>query len=281
MGDFNSYLRAEEKTGGLDPHWISMRDFQNCLVDCDLSDIGFKGPSITWKSGKLFERLDRACSNGNWNVRFPNRFLSHLLFYSSDHRPIILLNGTPPRGTNSTRPFRFMASWLTCDSFPGIVNKCWGEETNWIEASENFKAETSKWHNETYKEANRRKFLLHARIKGIDERLSRYHDSELEAIQINLWKELNEIYMHEEILWFQRSRCKWLKFGDRNSKFFHSTTIARRRANIIDSLKDENGNWIGEPDLLVNMIAHYFEKLYSEENTCKPAFLVKGAFPTL
>ncbi|XP_061354839.1 uncharacterized protein LOC133299400 [Gastrolobium bilobum] len=173
MGEFNAYLKAEEKNGGVEPHWTSMTEFRNCLEECNLSDIGFKGPRYTWKRGKLAERLDRACSNENWNLRFPNRFLSHLPFYSSDHRPLILLSGTPPKGTNSIKPFRFMASWLTCELFYGIINSCWGEAAVWKEACEKFKVEASNWHNETYKEANRRKFHLHARIRGIDERLSR------------------------------------------------------------------------------------------------------------
>lgn len=42
----------------------------------------------------------------------------------------------------------------------------------------------------------------------------------------NLWK-------REEMYWRQRSRIKWLNQRDRNMKFFHVTTIDRRRRNMV------------------------------------------------
>ncbi|CAL9020979.1 unnamed protein product [Prunus brigantina] len=41
-----------------------------------------------------------------------------------------------------------------------------------------------------------------------------------------------------------KSRLKWLQEGDRNTKFFHLTTIIRRRRNRIERLKDDKGVWV-------------------------------------
>jgi hypothetical protein len=35
----------------------------------------------------------------------------------------------------------------------------------------------------------------------------------------------------------------WLKLGDKNSKFFHASATQRRRANMIKSIEDEDGNF--------------------------------------
>lgn len=46
--------------------------------------------------------------------------------------------------------------------------------------------------------------------------------------------ELEEVLVHEELLWFQKSRFEWLHNGNRNTFYFHSRTLARRKHNKIE-----------------------------------------------
>ena len=48
--------------------------------------------------------------------------------------------------------------------------------------------------------------------------LDSLHDR-VDEIQ-NLKKEINEALSREEVMWAQRSRALWMKWGDRNTKFF-------------------------------------------------------------
>lgn len=45
----------------------------------------------------------------------------------------------------------------------------------------------------------------------------------------------------EEILWRQKSRIQWLKEGERNTRFFHKSTMANKAHNRISMIKDEEG----------------------------------------
>lgn len=61
LGDFNAVLRDFERNGGSST--TSMRGdhaFQNCVLDCNLRDIGYQGAPFSWRRGNTFERLDRA-----------------------------------------------------------------------------------------------------------------------------------------------------------------------------------------------------------------------------
>ena len=56
-----------------------------------------------------------------------------------------------------------------------------------------------------------------------------------DALQAKLFEWLLRI----ETLWRQKSRELWLKLSDRNTKFFHLSTIIRRKRNNIDAIRDE------------------------------------------
>lgn len=48
------------------------------------------------------------------------------------------------------------------------------------------------------------------------------------------------MWQQQEQYWAMRSRLNWLSWGDKNTKFFHATTIQRRQRNIIGMLKDDD-----------------------------------------
>lgn len=88
-------------------------------------------------------------------------------------------------------------------------------------------------------------------------------------------------YLQEELLWYQKSHSRWIKLGDRNTKFFHSTTIIRRRHNRVEALKDDRGQWVDNPTELKTMAVEFFAKLYKEENKDYVPFTPKGMFPPI
>ena len=75
-------------------------------------------------------------------------------------------------------------------------------------------------------------------------------------------KDINEIQVREAMMWNQRSGTLWLKWGDRNTKFFHATTSQRQRKNWIVGLQDSHGVWQEDKEEIERTILGYFETIY-------------------
>ena len=78
--------------------------------------------------------------------------------------------------------------------------------------------------------------------------------------------ELEEWQAKEDIKWKQKSGELWLKEGDHNSKFFHASTIIRRRKNNSAEIKLENGNYIYEKEDIEKYFEKHSQELYNSSN---------------
>lgn len=207
MGDFNAYLLSSEKCSSNRHDWNSMKLFADSLNHCDLMHMGCKGPKFTWKKGQLRERLDRACSNLQCQLSFPNDYVLNGLMFKSDHRPVIVHLGKDSLNVCGPRPFRFQAAWLSHDSFANVVEEAWYGNADWLEGSRNFCEKVSVWNKEIFGDIFRRKQSIIRRLMGIDRTLDCHIRPDLEILRSKLWDELNGILEQEEMFWFQKSRC--------------------------------------------------------------------------
>lgn len=82
----------------------------------------------------------------------------------------------------------------------------------------------------------------------------------------NIKKELMIAYREEEMFWCQKSREKWLRLGDRNSKFFHFSVKAARTRNYLKKLKDNLGREKWSDEAKAEVAVQYFSELFSTLN---------------
>lgn len=101
-------------------------------------------------------------------------------------------------------------------------------------------------------------------------------------LEKSLRVELETVLHQEELLWFQKSRMDAIRDGDRNTKFFHLSTVIRRKRNKIGMLKNADGSWITKPLVVKQLVVQYLECLFTEEepNALISNFL-PGCFPTI
>ena len=78
------------------------------------------------------------------------------------------------------------------------------------------------------------------------------------------------VLFEEESLWAQKSRSKWIIQDDKNTKFFHQSTLPRRHHNRILALKDENDCWVYDSSSLQLMVRSFFMELHCQSGNRLP-----------
>ncbi|CAL1353594.1 unnamed protein product [Linum trigynum] len=137
------------------------------------------------------------------------------------------------------------------------------------------------WNHTTFGNILRKKRRLMNRIHGIQIRVANGFSPGLFKLQKKLEAELDRVLEQEEMLWFHRAREKWVQFGERNTSYFHQQANIRRRRNRIESFKDNNGEWVTDPQTLASLVFDYFAALYLQDSQEYADHMPKEAFPRL
>lgn len=216
--------------------------------------MGFNGKCFTWENMQdgfslIKERIDRAVANAKWIKIYPKTCIRHLRKEESDHCPILFQTRHVELKTN--RPFRFFQAWTSEASSKQIVYNAWNEDDRG--GMHNYQLHRSlnttanhmrKWNRVALGSAT-------VRIKELEAELDSLQDNEENSSkQVQISEELNIQRLRLKSINKQKSRELWLKLGDRNSKFFHISTLVRRRRNRINAILDEGPRLQRRPQLL-------------------------------
>ena len=133
------------------------------------------------------------------------------------------------------------------------------------------KVKLKAWAKMSFADMKMQKAQLLEDIQNLDkkEEMGRLTDEEA-GRRLSLKEEFQRTLREEEIMWRQRLRCKWLKEGDKNTKFFHGMASQRKIINRISSLLDEDRR-LERNEEIIEHIKQYFIKLYSKERSKRPS----------
>ena len=100
-------------------------------------------------------------------------------------------------------------------------------------------------------------------------------------LEKKIQQELDIVLNQEELLWFQKSREEWITSGDRNTRYYQASTLAKRDRNRTDSLRLPSGEWVSDPATLENLATYYYKKMFIEKGSDLPDRDIPRGFPTL
>lgn len=199
----------------------------------------------------MSKRLDRVLADCTWRTSFPEAMVEHLCRLHSYHNPILLRCGGIP-SSPSDWPFRFEEAWILHPEYHAIVTEAWAKGNNCVhQGLIEVKDDSLLFKYAMFGNIFKRKCRLENRLTGIQRCLDNVDSAYLMNLEMNLQQEYNNVLKEEEILWYQKSREKWVKLGDRNTSFFHTRTIVRRRRNCINGLNLTNDRtWCTDGEML-------------------------------
>ena len=128
-----------------------------------------------------------------------------------------------------------------------------------MEAIKVFSRQASLWNKNQFGNIFQKKKRVLARQRALANQLS----SSLVALENHLIKELDVVLEQEKDLWALKSRINWMILGDRNTSFYHVSTLARRKQNFITIIKNDAGEWLAEESEVANHIREGFIKIYT------------------
>eukprot|EP00253_Pinus_taeda_P024057 PITA_24057 len=127
------------------------------------------------------------------------------------------------------------------------------------------KGEIKKWNKDTFGNIFKEKESVLQELKSIQQRLIlEGRTEELAHKEQEMEGKLQEQEQQEEVLWRQKSRIRWLKEGEKNTKFFHRTTIQRRMHNQISQVINAQGEKLETQEDIEKEFLHYFKEMSQE-----------------
>lgn len=207
-------------------------------------------------------------AKSQWVSLHPKAQCTHDIAVGSDHAPILVnLNLEDCKGRKS---FKFKDMWMKNPTCFEIIKSAW-ERGGRLSRQDHFnvklkacRTDLSRWSKQVFGNNRAQIDVTKARLHQISAMPA---TDQLLVEEKTLKSKLHALWKQEEIYWKQRSRVRWLKEGDRNSKFFHLSTMERRRRNKIIKLRDSGGRgvWLDKEPEIMEEIHRFFSGLLGPE----------------
>eukprot|EP00253_Pinus_taeda_P009099 PITA_09099 len=227
-GDLNLIRSAEEKMGGNFYADSSREALEEIIQTHNLVDIPPKNGRFTWSNKRTGENMG----------------------------PL---------------PFKYNKAWDSRQDFRNLIKEQWARD---ISGSPHFIWETKlkllrtaikQWARQYAVEQGKQKIDLQEKLNQWSQEKENVQVSEDDQrVENELYKELYNQNRLEEEEQRQKSRCLWLKSGDKNTSFFHNNLKLRRAGNNIERIMVD-GRVVTEQEKIKEAASQHYKTLLTAD----------------
>ncbi|XP_019252693.1 PREDICTED: uncharacterized protein LOC109231488 [Nicotiana attenuata] len=186
---------------------------------------------------RIQSRIDRAFGNYEWIMKWGNVTVEYELPGISDNAPMLLSLGVDQANTRS--PFRFFDVWADHKEFTQLVEEAWQQcQDPWLMRGtwrklKRLRPKLKTLNNREFRNAEQKMEDAREEIKKIQRQIQQKFDDVLQAQERDALQKLKKWSMIEESIMKQKSRDKWIKLRDANTKYFSAVMKERKHRKQI------------------------------------------------
>ncbi|XP_074298927.1 uncharacterized protein LOC141629907 [Silene latifolia] len=289
-GDFNSITGVNDRVGGAEVSWAEMAPMRKMIVDCQLQDMKSSGSYYTWNNKheattKVYSRIDRVLINEQWFQIFPEAVANYLPEGLYDHCPC-LINSTEEISKRKMG-FKYFNMWALSDDFESTVKDSWQQE---LRGTPMYRVvQKLKRLKPVLKNLNKAQFSDIENLTNVTELALKHFQQQLIQDPMNdtlcnaekdYANDLIKLVKARNSYLAQKAKEAWIKDGDDNTSFFHSSIKRRRMKNRVYSIHDMEGVLCSKPDDIKAAFEDYYRDLLlkpvSDEEIKSAMFSIPG-----
>lgn len=273
-GDFNTVRFREERKGGKPPKPVAMADFNGCIDSCEMLPVPVTGSRFTWCNNmqgnrRQWQVLDRILhSAGSANLGLLSAAVHHR--EHSDHAPICC--SWKFEEYSGPRLWRFLRAWTLDAGFHDTVATSWaihhgGSCLQELQCKmKQCKKDLKLWNSQSFGNIFKRREEIELLVRTAEDALIDHWNGALFDQLSALKQEWRDVLLQEEVFWKQKSRSKWIKEGDSNTKYFHALVRSRIAMSRVETLLDDDDNLIRGPAAIHLAAIDYYRSLFTSES---------------
>ena len=284
-GDFNQVRWLVDRSAA-NRSFNLMELYNDFIAENALTDVPLRNRAFTWTNKRpqpVFSKIDRVFISHEWTTSYPMIMLEAQEIIVSDHVPLVLTcKGVQQR----KRQFRIECFWLKYNQPKLMVSELWGKDNAHQQPIDSFHLNTKiihralkLWHSSSFGILPTKLQEIKDSILAMDilEEQRPLSDQEFKT-RIQYREQAYELANNLEAWWRQRSRCQWLKEGDRNTKAFHAYASSRLRRNWVSSIQ-ENGLTVSDSNAITQIFFLTMKGILGHSEEVLP-FDASAIYPT-